>query len=410
MIEIRRLCAEDLIPYYKMKAVVYNRRRDCSDESAINRNLGTLVEAFDAAPWHWGVFDNGRLISGMLENEFLMRFDGNEVPMAGIGGVGTLPEARKGGLVRIMYEKFFHEAFDKGVIFSCLRPFSHAFYRKFGYEFTFTRHTLTVPAREFAHEKLRGTFTHIFPGDDFSALKEVHKTYIAPLNQSISREYWPNDRAWKIFTKDDPYASGNYLYLWRDESGKPRGYIKYNDIEKDREHTMNIRELVFTDPDALRGVMSIIGGLEAQFKKITWNMPQYLNFTDFINAGDNKDIELKVLPATMTMCRVMNVKAALQMMRRPAGEGAYVIGVEDPFISANNGRFLVEYGPGGSQVSQTQKEPDLSCDIPSLSQLIIGYRTLQNALFSRRGLEVAGNREILDRVFTIQPIHLTEDF
>jgi hypothetical protein len=44
-------------------------------------------------------------------------------------------------------------------------------------------------------------------------------------------------------------------------------------------------------------------------------------------------------------------------MRRPAGEGAYVIEVDDDIISANRGRYLVEYGPGGSQVSLTQKDP-----------------------------------------------------
>ncbi len=46
-----------------------------------------------------------------------------------------------------------------------------------------------------------------------------------------------------------------------------------------------------------------------------------------------------------------------------------------------------------------------------LSQLVTGYRTLENALLSRQtGLELCGNRETLNRVFTLRPQHVTEYF
>jgi len=111
------------------------------------------------------------------------------------------------------------------------------------------------------------------------------------------------------------------------------------------------------------------------------------------------------------MTRVINVKAALEKMRIPPGTGGYVIEVEDSNITANTGKYLVEFGPEGSRVSPTQKDSHIRCDIRVLSQLVTGYRTLENALLSRQsGLEVYGNLETLNRVFTLRPQHITEYF
>jgi predicted acetyltransferase len=111
------------------------------------------------------------------------------------------------------------------------------------------------------------------------------------------------------------------------------------------------------------------------------------------------------------MTRIINVKAALEMMRLPYGEGSYIIAVEDTYIPANTGKYLVEWWPEGSRVLLTQKDADIQCDMRILSQLVTGYRTLENALRSRKsGLELYGNRETLDRVFTLRPQHVTEYF
>jgi len=88
-----------------------------------------------------------------------------------------------------------------------------------------------------------------------------------------------------------------------------------------------------------------------------------------------------------------------------------VIAVNDEMIAANTGKYLVEYASNESRVTRTQKEADISCDIPSLSQLVTGCRSLENALLTRQsGLEVHGNIETLKRVFTARPQHLTEYF
>jgi predicted acetyltransferase len=117
------------------------------------------------------------------------------------------------------------------------------------------------------------------------------------------------------------------------------------------------------------------------------------------------------------MSRLVNVKAALELMRRPGSkatadlEGEYVVEVEDKSLPVNTGKYLVEFGREGSKVSSTSKKPDISCDIHTLCQLVTGFRTLENAMYARqKGLEVHKNIDTLKNVFTIRPQHINEEF
>lgn len=404
MTELRRLQNEDIIQLQRMHTIVYNQRKDYPKEETSNtKDTDPLAHPAD---WAWGVFDGKKLLAGMYELDYLMSFDGHSVKMSGVSGVGTLPEARKGGHVRRIFEKMLPEEYEKGFVFSALTPFSHDFYRKFGYEISCARTHVSISTGDLFDIKAKGEFVHILPGDDTTLLAEVHSAYIANINQGIHRDYWQDNRAWKVFTNEDPYSTGTYLYLWKDENGKARSYIKYQDVEDD-DHNMSVTELAFIDKKGLYGALSIVPGLSAQFQYFKWLMPTYIDPFDFM--GDAWSVETEIRPRDMI--RVVNVKTALELMRRPYREGEYIIEVEDENIAANSGKYLVQFGPEGTKVSSTTKEPDISCDILTLSQLIVGYRSLENAMYSRQeGLEVYHNEEILKRVFTLRPQHITEYF
>ena len=402
MTEIRRLQNEDLIQFYRIHTIVYNMRRDFSKEES------QKIDPLDH-PAHWacGVFEGKKLLAGMYEIDYLMRFDGNSVKMTGIGGVGTLPEARKGGHIRRIFKKILPEAYENGVVFSNLSPFSHDFYRKFGYEIACARNNISISTGDLSEIKQYGQLVHILPGDDTLELAEIHSAYIANINHGIHRDYWPDNRAWKCFTGQDPCVTGTYLYLWKDENGKARSYIKYQDVMEDGDHNMSVTELAFIDRKGLYGALGIVGGFSSQFENFKWPMPTFIDPLDFI--GDAWSVESEIRPREMT--RVVNVKTALQLMRRPCYEGEYVIEVEDENLPANSGKYLVEFSPNESKVSHTSRDADICCDILTLSQLVTGYRSLENALYSRQeGLEVCGNIETLKSVFTLRPQHITEYF
>ncbi|MDR0486977.1 MAG: sterol carrier protein domain-containing protein, partial [Treponema sp.] len=278
---------------------------------------------------------------------------------------------------------------------------------KFGYEIACARNNIKIPTKIFSVIKPQGEFVPVLPGDDTSLLAEVHSAYIADINHGIHRDYWPDNRSWKNFTNDEPCATGIFIYLWKDETGKARSYVKYQDTIQDDEHNMSVLELAFIDKKGLYGVFGLVGGLSTQYRNFRWPMPTFIDPFDF--TGDAWAIEQNIVPRDMT--RVVNVKAALEMMRRPLGEGSYILEVKDENIMANNGKYLVEFGREGSRVSSTEKDADIHLDIRVLSQLVTGYRTLENTMYSRQsGVEIYRNEETLKRVFTLRPQHITEYF
>jgi predicted acetyltransferase len=399
MLEIRRVRAEELEQCNKIGTVVYNEHRDFH----LQKHESPLE---DPAEWRWGAFEDGKMWSCMNEIPYLMRFDHHDVKMSGIGSVGTLPEARSGGYIRMIFEKLLPEAYENGVVFSNLTPFSHAFYRKFGYELAGARNEVTIPTKEFAGLKMRGKFTQIFPGDDTNALAFVHNAYIESLNHGIRRDYWADNRAWRVFTKEDPYSTGTFLYLWRNGEGESKSYIKYQHERVGQENIMQVKELAFVDREGLYGALSLVSGLSSQYGTFKWAAPTFLDPADFV--ANIWAVDQRIVPRDMT--RIVNVKTALSLMRRPEGEGCYTIEVVDKQISANNKRFLVEYGDGVC-VSETEREPDIRCAVAALSQLVMGYRTLENALLTKQtDIEVLGNRATLDKVWTLRPQHITEYF
>jgi predicted acetyltransferase len=251
------------------------------------------------------------------------------------------------------------------------------------------------------------------PGDDTSELAKIHNAYIANINQGIYRDYWPDNRGWKRFIQQDPYSTGIFLYLWKDETGIARSYIKYKHSTQDGMSYMTILELAYIDKKGLYGAFGIISNLSSQYNFVKWSMPSFMDPYDFI--GDAWAIEQTLRPRDMT--RIINVKAALEMMRHPKYDGEFVIEVlEDNNLPVNNGKYLVEFSPSGLTCQTTSKDADIRCNILVFSQLVTGYRTLENAMYTlRAGLEVNCNKvtsniETLKQVFTLRPQHVTENF
>ena len=105
------------------------------------------------------------------------------------------------------------------------------------------------------------------------------------------------------------------------------------------------------------------------------------------------------------MIRVMNVPKLLEAMKKPDG-ARFTVRVEgDLYIPENNGTWEVS----GEGVRPTDRAPDLTVAIQALGQLAAGSVSLSEAKY-RPDVEVAGNEEILSKVFVRRPIIVEEHF
>ena len=104
-------------------------RKTLPEESAAVNALFSV--AFETAPengpaqedgggvCHWGAFsERGELMSALTLTPFSVRFDGGVCPMAGVGGVSTLPPYRRRGGVAACFAQALPALCADGVLLS----------------------------------------------------------------------------------------------------------------------------------------------------------------------------------------------------------------------------------------------------------------------------------------------------
>ena len=82
-----------------------------------------------------GAFDDGGKLMAVAQClPHFMWLDGVSVKCGSIGNIASLPEGRRGGIVRKIMKLLCDKMYEDGYVMSFLYPFSHPYYRKFGYE------------------------------------------------------------------------------------------------------------------------------------------------------------------------------------------------------------------------------------------------------------------------------------
>jgi predicted acetyltransferase len=347
---------------------------------------------------HWGAFDDdGMLMAHMLDHQYESWLDGTLVRNGGIGAVSTLPEYRTDGAVREIFRKLIPAAYADGEVISTLYPFSHAFYRKFGYETVCWKNVY-----EFSPAVLRG---YVFggkvrqwkTGDPVSDWTKLYNAFSSSFNLAISRD---DARMGKhlegVFYKDRKFG---YM-LWED--GKPAAYLIFQDIRHDPQAILEVQDLAWDGPAGFRAILGFLSRFSADYGTIRLFLPRNIELLSLIRSPLAYDIQKTTDQAYMI--RVINAVKALEAIRKPEG-CSFVIRISDEMIPENNGTWKVNAGG----VSPTEEEPDLCVSERALGQLVCGAVSLAEAEY-REDTAVQKNREMLEKVFIRKPILVEDHF
>jgi predicted acetyltransferase len=112
------------------------------------------------------------------------------------------------------------------------------------------------------------------------------------------------------------------------------------------------------------------------------------------------------------MARIVDVPTAIEALEYPADlEGSVRIGVEDPLVDWNDATFEVSFEDGTATCRQVEAEPAVECSIAHLSQLYVGYRSLDR-LQQETALTIADDAVTarLDGAFPPRNVFLREGF
>lgn len=328
-------------------------------EAVLNRTFGAFTE-------------DGKLFAHVNSHEYDVRFDGGVYKLGGIGGVATLPPYRRGGAVRKCMEMALRDMYKNGFAFSFLYPFSHEFYRKFGYSEGATAYEWTLSLSDIPKRPVTGTVEQLFPGDDFSPLLEVYNKCFADTNLSALRETYDGRLG-----KPEILNEQRYTYLWRNGAGEPRGFMISHKKEEKGEILLDCRcnfgsrgGFLFCDVEAFWGLLSFAkAAFSSDYTKIVFTVPDTTALQSLIGENNHADC----IAHRNGMLRVVNVPKVL-LAAKYKGSGRLVLEIHDSVISGNNGTWTLTFAGDIRNVEKTKDTPDAKMSIHAFSALICGAR------------------------------------
>ena len=347
---------------------------------------------------HWGAFhEDGTLTAHLINNRFVSRLDGTPVRNGGIGAVSTLPEYRMEGGIREIFGKLLPYAYADGEVISTLYPFSHAFYRKFGYETVCWKNIYEFSPAVLKGCSFRGEAKLWKQGDPVGVWTNLYDQFASSYNLAIIRD----DSRMTDVLKGEYYKDRKFCYLLY-EDGMPAAYLVFQDIRHDPQAILEVQDLAWIGPKGFRAVLAFLARFSADYGMIRLFLPRDIELLSLIRSP--LAYEIRKTTEQSYMIRVINAVKALEAIRKPE-DCSFVIHVSDGMIPENDGSWKVTR----SGVSRTDLEPDLCVSEKALGQLVSGAVSLSEALL-REDTAVLRNREMLDRVFIRKPILVEDHF
>ncbi len=320
----------------------------------------------------WAVFDDREeiMMSSMIAAPYTMQFDGNEVPMVGIGGVATLPPYRKCGCTRACLTKVLQSAYEEGKVISYLYPFSAEFYRKFGYGHAGERNRWKIRLDAIPDMPATGNYQLLDEIDGPACcetdLRRVDEAWFQGYNLMTRDE----DIEYQSMRSLRPYENTDYTYVYYDAELQPTAAVSYNKIEENGSNTMFCNRFVFKNAEGCRAILSLIGRERAQYDHAEILLPDGFDLSAMIPEWKNGAVSCT--REQYGMIRAVNVD---QVMRcaKARGSGTLRIRITDDIIEYNNACFSICFENGSvNNVTKSEESEDIALSINAFSTLIAG--------------------------------------
>lgn len=316
----------------------------------------------------WAAFDDNNNMMGWFGTMPLTaQFDGNEVQMTGIGGVSTLPQYRKNGVIRACFNASLKSAYDEGYTLSYLYPFSTAYYRKFGYELCSEVIHYYINLRSIKpFPEATGTMHLCEQGNLIEDIKKVYNDFKDGYNLMCVRK----DYDFRGALTAKPACDGHYIYVYRDINGVPKGVMSFRKVKDNNHFNMVTDMFYFSDFEGLKGLLNHTQAFASYYEHVVLRLPLNINITSFI--PEWALYTYKRESYFNGMVRVINVKKALEIAKYQ-GSGSLVMKIADQQIEQNNQTIKVTFKDGKAvEVKETSEDYDIAFSIADFSRLLMG--------------------------------------
>ena len=320
------------------------------------------------------VDENGQRMSSGGLTVRPIHFSGKEILCGAVGGVGTEPEYRRGGLVREIFTEMAAECDRRAIPLTVLHPFSFAYYRAFGFERVADHRVLEFPITAMS-------FVPRCP-DLIRCTGDTHNTELAQVYNTFAQ-----DGRHLMFTRTPnhfPTEDGRKkVYLSRDGEGRPDGYIileieNYFSVNRMVSVNLHVHELIALTDEAMTKLLGFIRMFEGEMETVKMENIAMIPEVE-LRLRHYMHTSITILPDIMA--RINDVKLFFESVPYPAEAGTFTVKTTEPPRSPwsgekTNGVWRVTYRNGTAAVEKLPDDTedyDFAADIPALTQLAFGY-------------------------------------
>lgn len=327
-------------------------------------------------------YDYSHIIAAEYQGEMIgtatvfpaqMWLSGVPLTVGAVASVVVLPEYRRNGVAAKMMDFSIVRMFAEGQALSVLFPFSHKYYRQFGYgtvgdlhAYRIKRSNLTVFAE--------GRKVRPFKPEDLPMMRVIYKGQLTWHNGWFTRsnEWWDTlIRHWPrlmVFDNDD-MIEGYYSYEIKTGWGGNR--------------ELHIKEFFAAEDAAYRGLMSHLAS-QNEAEVIEYLAPPDTPLRHVLQEPVAEDAHNRgwifndLCHVTAgPMARIINLPAALTTRFYTRGmSGERVLRITDPLIPTNESPLVFRLVDGRAETHPTdQHRPEIETDIGTFSQILCGYLT-----------------------------------
>lgn len=406
--KVRLLRPEEAARFQFVQAVAFETEYDYEEEkkkAVSNQEKDTICRKI-------GVFseDESVLYGCLLYNRYRCAFDGRQMLLGGVGGVATLPQYRRNGIIRTCMNFTLRDMYEQGYAFSFLYPFSMQYYRQFGYEAANTVHKWTIPFAELQKRSIEGKVEQIFPGDCTEPLLEIYQKFYQGYNlSSICGQYR------EAFEKENLLKQKRYVFLYRNAKGEPRGFFTYRKKEKEDGTVMDCtpsfasrNDFLFLDTQAFWAMLSFIKtAFGSYYTKIQFGVPADIPLTNLV--GENNMAQCERFCGGMV--RVVNVQKVLEMCRCK-GNGELCMEIHDSILLENHGVWKISFAEGKDnrvEKMDGSEKADITLPVNAFSALICGEKSAADITWMPN-VEVHAKEMELHKIFYQKKCHIADLF
>lgn len=350
----------------------------------------------------------GDVVASIHLNQHTIKLGNKEENVSYVVGVSTLPEARGKGMMKSLMNLSFEEMYNRGQNVSILMPIDFRLYRRFGFENCYDMIEHRINIEDLSAFRIERDFRKA-KESDIDNLIDIYNKSNRRLNGYTVRGKQRYENMFK-----EVAADGGHIYICSD-CGVYDGYVIY----AINEGKFFVREVYFSNTNALKSILAFIYNHNTQCDKVVI-MEDVRNTIG--NTLKNPKTSESLLKPFM-MGRVVNIGECFRNRadylennynysdKLGCFEESVTIAIKDDYINQNTGNYRLSFEGNlysCDKFEYDEEKSDIVLNINQISQLIFGYKDIDDVL-DLYDKEINEEKlDILRKVFVKKRNHINE--